>query len=191
MWPPCLCMCVGVRSILTERNRMTKDAWMSDRQGEHKCISAFSKEAPRELKLCSVEERKRSKWKSISWLTEISVIYNSSHWLLVCIFAALQFNREAHCILSPVESFSLQIRKQSTMLITVAACNTKNTSTLAWNLLLSPLPWFLFVANSPNLVSLQAYKWDKHWPLLPSNYWETWLAVRTHANKFSALWLKV
>lgn len=108
MWPPCLCMCVGVRSILTERNRMTKDAWMSDRQGEHKCISAFSKEAPRELLLCSVEERKRSKWKSISWLTEISVIYNSSHWLLVCIFAALQFNREAHCILSPVESFSLQ-----------------------------------------------------------------------------------
>lgn len=111
MWPPCLCMRVGVRSILTERNRMTKDAWMSDRQGEHKCISAFSKEAPRELLLCSVEERKRSKWKSISWLTEISVIYNSSHWLLVCIFAALQFNREAHCILSPVESFSPQRSK--------------------------------------------------------------------------------
>lgn len=162
-------MCVGVRSILTERNRMTKDAWLSDRQGEHKCISAFSKEAPRELLLCSVEERKRSKWKSISRLTEISVIYNSSHHtsLHFCSFTIQQR--------SPLYSFtcwivlSTKIRKQSTMLITVAACNTKNTSTLAWNLLLSPLPWFLFVANSPNLVSLQAYKWDKHWPLLPSN----------------------
>lgn len=45
---------------------MTKDARLSDRQGERKCISAFSEEAPRELLLCSVEEGKRSKWKSIS-----------------------------------------------------------------------------------------------------------------------------